>query len=385
MSLCPHGSCRAARPGLTVCNRLERQADILVGTPIRKGISGGQKRRLGVASQLITSPALLFMDEPTSGLDSVASFEVLKYIRKIARRYGLIVIVSIHQPSSTTFQLFDKLLLLSRGKTCYFGDRVDLAPYFAGISHPIPHYVNPAEAVLEFVNDDFASLDEASTKRLQDIFEAWETKQQAEKEANAGTLLTAPDDDTPHRFQSHSQRPNVLVLSTVLLHRNFIKSYRDILLFGVRAAMYIGLAIMSGTVWLRLGYVQTSIQPFINSLFFGGAFMSFMAVAGVPSTIEDLSVLKKDRANGLYGPLPFLIANFLISMPYLFSITLVYSIITYFLTNFRPSGSGFFYYVMWLFFDLLAAESLVVLVTSLIPVFVIALAIVAFANGSVFG
>ena len=369
--------------GLTTCNRLERQADTLVGTPIRKGISGGQKRRLGVASQLITSPALLFMDEPTSGLDSVASFEVLKYIRKIARRYGLIVIVSIHQPSSTTFQLFDKLLLLSRGKTCYFGDRVNLASYFAGISCPIPIYVNPAEAVLEFVNDDFASLDEASTKRLHDIFEAWERKQQAEKESNAGIASTVGGHDTLQRssFQSNSQRPNVVVLSTVLLHRNFIKSYRDVLLFGVRAAMYVGLAIMSGTVWLRLGYVQSSIQPFINSLFFGGAFMSFMAVAGVPSTIEDLSVLKKDRANGLYGPLPFLIANFLISIPYLFTITMVYSIITYFLTNFRPSGPGFFYYVMWLFFDLLAAEALVVLVTSLIPIFVIALAIVAFSNG----
>ena len=304
MSLCPHGSCRAARPGLTVCNRLERQADILVGTPIRKGISGGQKRRLGVASQLITSPALLFMDEPTSGLDSVASFEVLKYIRKIARRYGLIVIVSIHQPSSTTFQLFDKLLLLSRGKTCYFGDRVDLAPYFAGISHPIPHYVNPAEAVLEFVNDDFASLDEASTKRLQDIFEAWETKQQAEKEANAGTLLTAPDDDTPHRFPviihrglmswsfrlsyfiATSSSPIVTFCSLASEQRCISASQSCPEQYGSDSAMY------------RPRFSHSSTR-----LFFGGAFMSFMAVAGVPSTIEDLSVLKKDRANGLYGPL----------------------------------------------------------------------------------
>lgn len=65
---------------------IQNQAKTLIGTPIRKGISGGQKRRLSVASQLITSPKILFMDEPTSGLDSTASYEVISYLKKLARR-----------------------------------------------------------------------------------------------------------------------------------------------------------------------------------------------------------------------------------------------------------------------------------------------------------
>jgi len=65
---------------------LVSQADTLIGTPIRKGISGGQKRRVGVASQLITSPKILFLDEPTSGLDSVASWEVMNYLKGVAKR-----------------------------------------------------------------------------------------------------------------------------------------------------------------------------------------------------------------------------------------------------------------------------------------------------------
>jgi ABC-type multidrug transport system ATPase subunit len=66
---------------------LQCQAQTVIGTPIRKGLSGGQKRRVSVASQLITSPKILFLDEPTSGLDSAASFEVINFVRDVAKRY----------------------------------------------------------------------------------------------------------------------------------------------------------------------------------------------------------------------------------------------------------------------------------------------------------
>jgi len=72
--------------GLLDAFGLREQANTLVGTPLRKGISGGQKRRLGVASQLITGPKVLFLDEPTSGLDSVAGWEVMKYLRGVTKR-----------------------------------------------------------------------------------------------------------------------------------------------------------------------------------------------------------------------------------------------------------------------------------------------------------
>lgn len=76
---------------------LRDQAETLIGTPIRKGISGGQKRRVGVASQLITSPKILFLDEPTSGLDSVASWEVMSYLKGVAKRNN-VCLPTNHQP-----------------------------------------------------------------------------------------------------------------------------------------------------------------------------------------------------------------------------------------------------------------------------------------------
>ena len=106
-----------------------------------------------------------------------------------------------------------------------------------------------------------------------------------------------------------------------------------------------------------------------------------MAVAYVPSFLEDLSTFQKERANGLYGPTSFMVSNFLIGLPYLFLIDVLFSVISYWLINLRPTATAFFTWLLWLFLDLLAAESLVVLVSAVFPNFVISLALTAFANG----
>jgi len=151
--------------------------------------------------------------------------------------------------------------------------------------------------------------------------------------------------------------------------------------YEIRIIMYLGLAILMGTVFLRLKTSQEYIQPFINTIFFGSAFMSFMAVAYVPAFLEDRATFVKERANGLVGPFAFLVSNFTIGLPFLFLIACLFSLIEYFMSNFRQDGTAFFMFTMWLFLDLLAAESLVVLVSAVFPVFVVALAVAAFANG----
>ena len=354
---------------------LTDQAHTLIGTPLRKGISGGQKRRASVAAQIITEPKIMFLDEPTSGLDSSASYEIISHLRSVARRYNLLVVASIHQPSTSTFKLFDKLLLLSQGKTCYFGPLPDVPSYFESAGFPVPALTNPAEHLLDITNSDFALDGQQAQRDLDSIHATWKRQQHTVSfTSNEGK---AQSDVLEH----HSRRPGIFNIVSALLLRMFIKSYRDVVAYGIRIAMYMGLAIMMGTVWLRLPTTQDSIQPFINGIFFGSAFMSFMAVAYVPAFLEDHATFAKDRANGLYGALPFLIANFIIGLPYLFLISVIFSVIAYWLSNFRPTGDAFMMWIMWLFLDLVAAESLVVLVSSIIPIFVVALAIVAFANG----
>ncbi|KAL9005253.1 MAG: hypothetical protein Q9188_001975 [Gyalolechia gomerana] len=359
---------------------LRDQANLLVGTPIRKGISGGQKRRLSIASLLITGPKILFLDEPTSGLDSTASFEVVKYLKNVAQQHQLIVIASIHQPSTSTFEQFDKLLLLSAGRTCYFGPVPAIRTYMETRGTPIPHYVNPAEFLLDISSSDFAKDSLEASTDLEKLHTDWSASPNAEA-LHSSTNSSLSEKSGSKYHLEEKPHAGFFAINLALLHRAFIKSYRDVVAYGIRFAMYCGLAIMMGTVWLRLPETQSSIGPFTNAIFFGSAFMSFMAVAYVPAFLEDRGTFIKERANGLYGATPFMISNFLIGIPYLFLISLIFSIIAYWLNNFRPSATAFFTWVMWLFLDLLAAESLVVLMSSIFPNFVISLALTAFANG----
>lgn len=100
---------------------LQDCGDTVIGNWHMRGISGGEKKRLSIALEILTMPQILFLDEPTSGLDSASAFFVIQALRSIARA-GRTVVSSIHQPSSEVFALFDDLFLLSSGEPVYFGE-----------------------------------------------------------------------------------------------------------------------------------------------------------------------------------------------------------------------------------------------------------------------
>ncbi len=359
---------------------LMEQANTILGTLARKGISTGQKRRVSVAAQLISAPKILFLDEPTSGLDSETSFNVMSFVRDVTKAHNLIVVTSIHQPSTMTFELFDKLLLLSSGKTCYYGSICNVKPYFDGIGFPMPLLTNPADFMLRLINVDFERDVQVAREKIARIHEAWESTAESANEKSAAKD-TSSFIVSDYLAAPGNPRNRLLSTTWTVLHRSWIKSRRDVLVYGLRFGMYLGLAILMGTVWLRLPPTQSSIQPYSNCILFGSAFMSFMAVVYVPAFVEDRAVYIKDRANGLYGSTAFIVSNFLVGLPYLFIIALSSSSFIYWMVTFRPDGTAFVIWVMWMYLNLVAAESLVVLMASLFPNFVGALALTAMANG----
>lgn len=126
-----------------VVNKTIEQFDLVeaahfkVGSPLNKFISGGQRKRLNMAMELIRHPAILFVDEPTSGLSSIDSEKVLHLLKRQSMQ-GKIVIINIHQPSSDLFKLFTRLLLLDHGGHVIFqGNPMDAIVYFKGVSHSL--------------------------------------------------------------------------------------------------------------------------------------------------------------------------------------------------------------------------------------------------------
>lgn len=95
-----------------------KHANLIVGSSTGRGLSGGQKRNLCVAIQLLTMPSLLFLDEPTSGLDSTSSVELLQHLNKVASS-NRAVLFTIHQPRMEIFHMFHRILILCQGHVGY--------------------------------------------------------------------------------------------------------------------------------------------------------------------------------------------------------------------------------------------------------------------------
>ncbi|KAH8095625.1 ATPase [Aureococcus anophagefferens] len=126
--------------------------DVVIGDAERRGISGGQKKRVNVAMEIVSNPSLLFLDEPTSGLDSATSAHVVGALLELARR-GVNVVVVLHQPSFALFSSFTHIVLLGvGGRMVYHGPPAAAEPYFRSLGYALPEFSNPADYYMEILS-----------------------------------------------------------------------------------------------------------------------------------------------------------------------------------------------------------------------------------------
>ena len=132
---------------------LHHVANTRVGDEDVRGMSGGEKKRLSIACELMGNKKVLIADEPTSGLDFFQAHQVISTFKKIAVEKRLIIVCTVHQPGSSIFSMLDDVLLLTfHGKVAYFGPRINILPYFDSIGYPCPALTNPAEFLIEIVS-----------------------------------------------------------------------------------------------------------------------------------------------------------------------------------------------------------------------------------------
>ncbi|EEE50616.1 hypothetical protein OsJ_30813 [Oryza sativa Japonica Group] len=302
--------------------------DIRIGGRSSKGISGGQQKRLSICLDILTCPRLLFLDEPTSGLDSAASFHVMSRITSLAAREGMTIVAVVHQPCSEVFELFHGLCLLASGSTIFFG---------------------PASTAAE-----------ARSHMLMFI----------------ATLLTFmaiggfPSfvEDMKDRAMIGRNRPGFVTKTLVLTRCSFVNMYRDIGYYWLRLAIYVCITVCLGTIFYHVGYGPDSIQARSHMLMFIATLLTFMAIGGFPSFVEDMKIFRK-RLNGHYGVAAFVISNTLSSIPYLLLNAVVPGAIAYYLTGLQGKIEHFVYFALVLCACTMLVEALMMIVATIVPDF----------------
>ncbi|CAN6479944.1 unnamed protein product [Victoria cruziana] len=339
-----------------------------------KGLSGGQKRRVSICIEILTRPKLLFLDEPTSGLDSAAAYHVMNRIVGLAKHDGRTVIASIHQPSSEVFELFNHLCLLSAGKTVYFGRASGASEFFAVNGFPCPTLRNPSDHYLRTINSDFdTDIEKGKDANVTTVAEAINTLVSNYSSSYVAQQVSRRVEEIHGidggALQKKGSQASFLTQSLVLTQRSFVNMYRDLGYYWLRLAIYIALCLCVGTIFYNVGHSFGSIQARGSMLMFVAAFLTFMAIGGFPSFVEDMKIFGRERLNGHYGVTAYVIGNTLSSIPYLLLISIVPGAIAYYLVHLQSSAEHFFYFALVLFVCMMLVESLMMIVASIVPDF----------------
>ncbi|KAK8951651.1 ABC transporter G family member 11 [Platanthera zijinensis] len=348
-------------------------ADVLIGGRTSKGISGGQRRRVSICMEIITRPKLLFLDEPTSGLDSAAAFHVVSRIAKMAAREGMTVAAAVHQPGTEVFDLFKSICILAYGRTVFFGPPTAAPQFFAVNGFPIPSLKNPSDHYLKSINKDFdrdievgdQAESSGTAEAIEILVNSYASSETSRHILTKIDRLRKPGGGAV-RKRVHA---DFVMQCLVLTRRSFVNMYRDLGYYWLRFAIYIALCLCVGTIYHNVGHSFGSIQARGAMLMFIAAFLTFMAIGGFPSFVEDMKIFKRERLNGHYGVGCFTIANTVSATPYLALISVVPGAIAYYLVGLQSSIDHFVYFVLVLFSCMMLVEGLMMIVASIVPDF----------------
>lgn len=375
---------------------LAKVRDTQIGNQIIRGISGGERKRVNIGTELVTDPALLFLDEPTTGLDSFNALNVMKSLRHLAST-GRTVISTIHQPRSSIFALFDQLLLLSEGRIMYAGPAQQAVAYFSSLNFKSPTQFNPADFFLDLLSVDPRSPErEACTiariEYLGDKYDAFapplsledikrDIEADAERKREQSELV---DSD----FQS-----NWVNEFLILTGRAFKLAGRERASNIARLGQTIIFSLILGLIWLNNGrdsdFQSRSSIPGV--LFF---IVINQAFGGVFSVIFQFplerSVVTRERAANMYRTSSYFLSKTMTDMPKSLFFNVLFCIIVYWMIGLDSSAGSFFRFILTIFLTTTYAESLALAISimtgdaqasaALVPVFVILSLLCKFLN-----
>lgn len=306
-----------------------------VGGFTKKGISGGEKKRVAIGVELLTDPSILFLDEPTTGLDSYNSETLIGLLNELAKT-GVTVIATIHQPNSYIFALFDRMLLLGGNEVVYHGSAEESLDYFKSIGFECPEFNNPAEFLLELITD----TDEHFKENIEKI-----------KQASVIPDLQIVEKELPSLFERESagffKETGLLISrSSLNITRNYIS-----FIFKCIANICFLLLVMAAFYMACDSKSVTSISDRGGIIFIILVYMSFIASNSITSLSTDKVIFLREQASKTYSPGAFYLSKLLFDIPFDQILVIFMGFLLYLVVGLRldePHPIFFFVFVLYI-------------------------------------
>ncbi|XP_063701288.1 ATP-binding cassette subfamily G member 4-like [Culicoides brevitarsis] len=294
-------------------------------------LSGGERKRLSIALELVNNPPIIFLDEPTTGLDDLSSSQCISLLQHVAHG-GRTVICSIHQPSAKIFAMFDNVYILSEGHCVFRGPGSNIIEYVENIGLKCPLSYNPADFIIEI------SCGEYGRRYIDKMIE------------NIDTNCPLDPSDNLTKATKNSEEPNLgdyeidvkhLKAKSsdwdqfrTLLRRNLTEIFRNRQYLMIKFYTHIFLGLLIGTLFFQMG--NDASKTLYNFGFCFTIIIAFMYIPLMPILLEfpsEVKLLKREYFNQWYRLIPYYFSSMIAKMPIQLSLAVMYLTLLYILTG----------------------------------------------------
>ena len=345
-------------------------ADTLIGSELVKGISGGERRRVSIAIQILTKPRILLLDEPTSGLDAFTALTIIDVLKDLAKE-GRTIILTIHQPRSDLFKQFGNVLLMARGgDVVYSGDASRMLSHFESLGFSCDQNKNPADFALDLVTVDLQhiTMETSTTERINRLIAIWKAIQ-AEIRDSSGIDASELQPYTLYssaafglipikgKFKVRS-RLSAIAAFPILIHRGLINLARQPNLATGRITQLLGLGIVLTAFFAPLGNDYFSVQTRIgyvtqiSIIFFVGM---LNAIAIYPA---ERAIFYREDSEATYALEAFVLYYLALEVPLELVGSILFTCLAVFAAGLPKTVSTFFFMVYNVFCVVSCGESL---------------------------
>ncbi|WCJ30776.1 ABC transporter G family member 37 [Euphorbia peplus] len=337
--------------GLDICS------DTMVGDAMRRGVSGGQKKRLTTGEMIVGPTKALFMDEISNGLDSSTTFQIISCLQHFVHISDATALISLLQPAPETFDLFDDIVLMAEGKIVYHGPRSSICKFFEDCGFKCPE----RKGVADFLQEVISRKDQAQYWYRTEQPYSYVSVDQFVKKFKECRLGKKLSEDLLKPFDKSESEKSALSFKKYSLPkwelfkacttREYLLIKRNSFIYVFKTAQLTIIALIAMTVLLRsrLGVDVLHANDYMGALFYA---LLLLLVDGFPElqfTVSRLAVFYKQKDMFFYPAWAYVVPASLLKLPLSLLESFVWTALTYYVIGFTPEFGRFFRQFLMLF------------------------------------